>query len=120
MTKTDTPEELKSYDVTVDGKIYWNKRNRLGQFCTAYGKTRSDTIRAEWRDYVEAKLTECEAETSGKTLTDAAIRRGYTLERVLTGELSQRWVTQEVRDYVERNGHVLRLKAFLAQSFEQN
>jgi phytoene dehydrogenase-like protein len=90
-----TPPEHR-HAVTEGGKIYWNVRNRLGQFCRADGSNRAatnDTLDA-WVAYLHARYQKALQATRGQGLREAYIRPGARIPQ-------QR---REVLDFLKSTG----------------
>jgi hypothetical protein len=91
------------YTVTEGGKIYWSRRNALGQFCRADGTNRSQRgwALAEWHQYCDARYYALESATRGIFKTRAGRR------------------SQELHDWFETNDPTLTFTAFYAMIVER-
>ncbi len=111
-------EDQKVYAVTESGKIYWNKRNSLGQFVRADGTNSSDrawTLSA-WHAYLAARMADCERVIRCHYATVDGYRRGVRFASFFKVGASLRLASQEVRDWFEENGPTLSYSAFRAQT----
>jgi hypothetical protein len=104
------PEELKSYGVTASGKVYWNKRNALGQFVSWDGSTGS----AEYAAYLESRAEHIEADTRGNMITRAGRERGVTVSDLLRPRASLRYASEELKDWYAKYGRTLSYAKFRA------
>ncbi len=106
------PEELKSYGVTASGKVYWNKRNALGQFVSWDGSTGS----AEYTAYADARMDSAETETRGNMVNRAGMARGVTASDVMRAGGALRYASEELLAWLAKHGRVLSVREFRAQS----
>lgn len=109
-----TPE----YAFTTGGRIYWNLRNRLGQFVTRHGFNRSTlaTQHAAWRAYLDARRVKAEQDTRGHLLTRRAFLRGVKADRLLRPGASLASASSELIEWLSLNGPSLSRAQFVAQS----
>lgn len=100
--------------MTEAGKVYWNVRNALGQFCRLDGTNRSVRGRAlaEWRAYLDARCDQAERDTRGHYGTRA-------LRALLSPRGSLLGASQELRDWITQHGPTLSFPAYLKQIMEQ-
>jgi hypothetical protein len=114
---TESLEGQKVYGVTVGGKVYWNKRNALGQFVRADGTNKSDrgwTLEA-YRAYLLAAWNDADQVCKGKLKNRAGLRRYLRSDWFLRSNVSTRYMTGELADWFEANGPMLSYSAFRAQ-----
>lgn len=108
------PEDAKSYAATVDGRVYWNKRNELGQFVRHDGSNCS-TKRAQhdaYRAYLESRLNQADTETQGHLLNAKGIRRGTSSARIILHGGWQAHASGELVEWLEKNGKTLKFSQF--------
>lgn len=108
--------QVREYEWTVDGRVYWNLRNRLGQFVTRQGFNRSQRVEQleAWRAYLDARRDAAEAACRGHLLAAQARTRYAAIERFFTPGASLRHASDELRDWFEANGPTLRFRDFAA------
>lgn len=108
-----TPPEH-HHAMTEAGKVYWNVRNALGQFCRLDGTNRSVRARAlaEWRAYLDARCDQAEHDTRGHYGSRA-------LRALLSPNASLSKASQELRDWIAQHGPTLPFAAYLKQIMEE-
>jgi hypothetical protein len=117
---TESLEGQKVYGVTVGGKVYWNKRNALGQFVRADGTNKSDrgwTLQA-WHAYLSAAHDAADGACKGILLNRDGKRRSVRSAQFFRPNASLRYASAELLDWFEINGPILSYTAFKAQCSE--
>lgn len=106
------------YAWSVSGRMYWNLRNRLGEFVTREGWNRSRIAQqhAAWRAYLEARREHAESDTRGHLLTPSAWRRGVTVARLFLPGASLAGASEELREWYQEHGPTLTRREFIRQS----
>lgn len=101
------------------GRMYWNLRNRLGQFVTLAGfnRSRREEQHARWREYLESRRNAAESATNGHMVKRAARTLGRTVnvDRFFTPGASLRNASDELREWFEINKSTLSFAQFCAQ-----
>lgn len=95
----------------------------LAQRLRARAATARQTARqgqtADYRRYVESRRDAAEAATNGFMVTPEGRRRGITAAQWFTGRhVSDRYATEEMRDWLAANGPTLSATAFRAQAVD--
>lgn len=107
-------ESEKCYAVTVDGKIYWNKRNALGQFVRWNGTNRSDRswTLAAWHTYLAARYSAAEEATRGNLVNSDGKRRFVRGSNLLRPGALRRYASDELRDWLDEFGGTMTYRQF--------
>jgi len=105
------------YAWTTAGRMYWNLRNRLGQFVNraGYNASRIAAQHDAWRAYLDARRDDAERATNGNVLAVSARARGVSAERLFSPGASLTSASDELRDWFHAHGPTLRRAEFIAQ-----
>ena len=106
------PEAMKVYARAESGRVYWNKRNALGQFVSWDGSQGSP----EYDAYVEARIAHAEADTKGFVVNAAGRATWVGLSDLMRPHASLRYATEELKSWIARYGETLSYREFSGQS----
>lgn len=107
---------MHEYAWSVAGRMYWNVRNSLGQFCKRDGTNRSARayqLRC-WREYLAARRERAEANTRGHLVKPAFWGR-VDVSRMFSPGASLRAASDELIEWFGSNGPTLSFAQFCAQ-----
>lgn len=101
------------YAWSESGRMYWNLRNRLGQFVNRAGFNRSqrEQQHAAWRAYLDARRDAAERDTRGHMVIDWRA----SVARLFMPGASLRNASEELRDWFTAHGPTLSFRDFCAQ-----
>lgn len=108
--------EIREFEVSESGHIYWNLRNRLGQFVNRHGfnKSRRAEQLEAWRAYLDARREQADEATRGHLLAATSRTRYSAVERFFRPGASLRHASQELVEWFEQAGPTLSFREFAA------
>jgi hypothetical protein len=109
------PESAKVYKTSRSGRVYWAKRNALGQFVSWDGSQGSP----EYDAYLSARMDAAEAATKGNMVSRAGREKWVSADDIMRPGGGLRYATDELRDWLLIHGRTMSIRDFRAQSDEK-